>query len=214
MVEFFSSGSVPSDSLGCKYPSGLTDTAGGPYFNSSGEVMNVKRTSLWSKFLVAVCSLLILVYTVPALAAITPADRWQAANLGTPGTGVYGWNSSIAYYNGQILYVATDKKIYAYNPNTSVSTEVCDTSALGPVYAAVSGLLVTSDNHLYFHDNQSPTVNLYRIDLAAAWPVAAPAAWDTGCSGSIFALTENPWTNTVWFASADAGAGARKHVPI
>ena len=147
----------------------------------------INFNSLWRKN---------IAYDIQKLAGPTPAPL--------------SWNSSIAYYNGLILYVGDDKKIYAYNPTTGVSTEVCDTSGIGGTWGSAAGLLVTSGNMLYFHDN-GDTSNLYRLDLTGAWP-AGYNTWNTGIGSLIYALAENPWTGAIWFNSADGAPGANMYL--
>ena len=46
------------------------------------------------------------------------------------------------------------------------------------------------------------TSNIYRLQLSGTWP-AHYETLDTGISSAIFAFTENPWTNAIWFSSSD-----------
>ena len=143
----------------------------------------------------------------PALAAINPEDPYEAQALAAPIPEVYAWNSSIAYYDNQLIYPGPDSdlKIYAYDIPTGNSAEILDLSADPNFGFGPSGFLVSYDNYLYFLDNGN-TDNIYRIDLTAAWPPTIES-FSTGAPGSIFAFTQNPWTDVIWFASADFGAG-------
>ena len=143
---------------------------------------------------------------IDAIAGVILTGLYRAQALPTPNPSIYSWNSSIAYYDGQLIYAGGDKKVYALNVDDGSTTLVCDTSTLSDPGAAVSGFLVSNDNHLYFHANTFPTVVIYRILLTDTWP-ADYEVLDTGCHGSIFSLTQNPWTDIVWFASADLGSG-------
>jgi hypothetical protein len=134
-------------------------------------------------------------------AAITPIGPYQAEVLADPDPTVFTFQSSIAYYNNLLIYAGNDGKIYAYDIDTGISTLVSDTSSLSTLFSAVQGFVVSSDNYLYFHDN-AVTSNIYRLKLTGAWPVAYETL-DTGITSAIFAFTENPWTNTIWFSSSD-----------
>ena len=136
--------------------------------------------------------------------SVMPVDPYRAMAVAGPDPAAFSWNSSIARYGNQLIYTGDDGIIYAYDLDTALSTEVCDTSALAGAYSSVAGFLVTDDNYLYFHDNSFPTVNIYRLDLTDEWP-ATYETFDTGCSGSIYCFTQNPLTKAVWFASADLG---------
>ena len=163
------------------------------------------KFKLGKSVLYALSVLLPFLLAIPVAASITPKAPFQASTLADPDPAVFTWNSSIAYYDGQLIYAGADKKIYAYDLETGSSTLVCDTSGLSDPWAAVSGFLVTNDNYLYFHDNTFPTGNIYRVQLTDTWP-ADYEELDTGCEGSIYVLTQNPWTDAIWFASADLGS--------
>ncbi|MCG6917851.1 MAG: DUF5050 domain-containing protein, partial [Deltaproteobacteria bacterium] len=141
----------------------------------------------------------------PVLAAITPEDPYEALALDAPDPAVFDWVSSIGYYDGQLIYPGNDRKIYAYDIQTGNSTEILDLSADPNFFFGPSAFLVSFDNYLYFLDNGN-TDKIYRIDLSGAWPPAIES-FSTGASGSIFSFTQNPWTDAIWFASADFGAG-------
>jgi hypothetical protein len=134
-------------------------------------------------------------------AAITPIGPYQAEVLADPNPTVFTFQSSIAYYNNLLIYAGNDGKIYAYDIDTETSTLVSDTSLLSTAFSAVQGFVVSSDNYLYFHDN-AVTSNIYRLKLTSAWP-AAYVTLDTDITSAIFALAENPWTDTIWFSSSD-----------
>jgi len=139
------------------------------------------------------------------LAAITPTDPWQSSPLEAPSPTPFTWNSSICYHENQLIYPGNDGKIYAYHLTNATSTEVLDLSSDPKFGFGPSGFLVSHDNYLYFHDNGT-TKNLYRIDLTAPWPPELES-FDTAASGSIFGFAENPWTDVLWFASADFPPG-------
>jgi hypothetical protein len=144
----------------------------------------------------------------PAQAAITPVAPYQASALTDPDPEVFTYASSIGYYEDQLIYAGSDGKIYAYSIKTGASELVSDTSALKTAFSSVQGFLIATDGHLYFHDN-AITANIYRIRLADAWP-AAYETTDTQIGGAIYSFTENPWTNTIWMASADFHGGGNK----
>jgi hypothetical protein len=136
-----------------------------------------------------------------AVSAITASDPFKGAALSAPSPAVFTYGSSLAYYNGELIYAGADGKIYAYELDTGASTLVSDTSALATAFSSVQGFLAASDGYLYFHDNAISS-KIYRVSLSAARP-AAYAALETGLSSSIYSFSENPWTRTIWFASAD-----------
>ena len=137
--------------------------------------------------------------------AISPEDPYEAKTLADPSPAVFTWVSSVGYYDGQLIYPGDDQRIYAYEIETGDSTEVLDLSGDPNFGFGPSGFLVSFDSYLYFLDNGN-TDNIYRIDLAAAWPPAIES-FSTGASGSIFGFTQNRWTDAIWFASADFGVG-------
>jgi hypothetical protein len=136
-----------------------------------------------------------------SLAAITPIGPYKAEDLSDPNPAPLVYQSSIAHYNDAVIYAGDDGKIYAYDISSGSSTLVSDTSALGNAYATVQGFLTGADNYLYFHDN-ALTANIYRLNLAEAWPVNYETL-DTGITSAIFGFIENPWTNAIWFSSGD-----------
>ena len=138
---------------------------------------------------------------VTSLEAITPIGPYQAEDLSDPNPAPLAYQSSIAHYNDAVIYAGDDGKIYAYDIDSGSSTLVSDTSALGNDYATVQGFLTGADNYLYFHDN-ALTANIYRLNLADAWPVTYETL-DTGITSAIFGFAENPWTNAIWFSSGD-----------
>lgn len=156
--------------------------------------------------LAAMLSAAVLFAASPAHAAVTPAAGYTAQSLAAANPAPYNWVSSIAAWettwDNYIIYAATDKKVYAYDTNTGVSTLVSDTSALSDPFSAVSGFLVTPDGSLYFHTNSFPTTRIGVIDLGAAWP-APYIMLETNCLGSIYSIARNPWDGSLWFASSD-----------
>lgn len=126
--------------------------------------------------------------------------------LPNPSPAAFAYASSIAFYNGFILYAGADGKIYGYDTASGASALVCDTSPLATAFSAVQGFLVSADGHLYFHDN-AVSAKIYRVKLSDPWP-AVYSELVTGVPGAIYTFAENPWDRTVWFASADFfGAG-------
>jgi hypothetical protein len=143
--------------------------------------------------------------STPAGADITATDPFESASLTDPVPPAVSFVSSIAYYDGSLIYAANDNnlnKLYTYDIASGTSTELWDLSGDPNFNFGPSGFMVSSDNYLYFHDNGN-TKKIYRIDLIAP---GAPDELDTGANGSIFAFTQNPYTDAIWFASADFGA--------
>jgi hypothetical protein len=163
--------------------------------------MMKKNHSMWISMRVGLSLLLVFLWANSVFAAITPEDHYDTEALSDPSPAVFVWNSSIGYYDNQLIYCGDDKKIYAYDLDAGASTLVSDASGLGGAWGSAAGFLVSSDDYLYFHDNGDST-KIYRILLTNAWP-AAYESFDTGCSGSIYSITQNPWTDVIWFASAE-----------
>jgi hypothetical protein len=137
-------------------------------------------------------------------AAITPVAPFQAEALPDPDPPGNPYSSSIAYYNNYLIYAGNDTKIYGYNLATSESVVISDTSSL-TLGLAAQGFFVSSDGYLYFHDNgvkMNIPQSIYRLKLSGVWPVAYETLV-TDATSAIFAFTENPWTNTIWFSSSD-----------
>jgi hypothetical protein len=162
----------------------------------------MKRDSLAWKFVWVVLTVFLAVgVATPAAAAITATAPFRSTSLSDPVPPVFGYVSSTAYYDGNLIYAGNDQKIYSYDIATGTSTELWDLSGDANFSFGPSGFLVSFDDYLYFHDN-GKTDNIYRIDLTA--PALDTLA--TGANGSIFAFTQNPFTAAIWFASADFGA--------
>ncbi len=144
-----------------------------------------------------------------AFALATLEAPYDVRNLDDPAPAVKTWHSSIAHYNGGIIYAGDDGKIWSMNIGDGTSTLVCDTSSLSSAWSAPYGFAVVRGDHLYFHDNGANPARLYRIDLSGGLPVAVAAVetLDTGALGAIFAIAQNPFTGTVWFTSGDFAAG-------
>ena len=140
-----------------------------------------------------------------AVSEITAQDPYKGSVLSSPSPAVFTYGSSVAYYQGEIIYAGTDGKIYSYSLDTGVSSVLSDTSSLATGYSSVQGFLVASDGYLYFHDNGISS-KIYRVKLSDARP-AAYASFTTDLTSSIYCFTENPWTGTVWLASADFFGG-------
>ena len=132
---------------------------------------------------------------------ISPVDPFRARASDDPNPPAYLYSSSIAYYNNYLIYAGSDAKIYGYNLATSESVVISDTSSLSSGFTAPQGFFVSSDDYLYFHDN-AVTSNIYRLKLTDTWP-ADYKQLSTGITSSVFAFTENPWTNAIWFSSSD-----------
>ena len=169
-----------------------------------GDFVMKKNSSICTLLETVMIFVLVFLWLNPVCAAITPEDNYDTEALGDPSPEVFAWNGSIGYYDNQLIYCGDDKKIYAYDLDTGASTLVSDTSGIGDPWESTAGFLVSSDDYLYFHDNDFPTVNIYRLDLTAPRPTNY-TSFNTGCSGSIYSFTENPWTNVIWFASAEFG---------
>ncbi len=136
------------------------------------------------------------------VSAISPAvPEYLAGRLDPPGPKVFDYSSSIAFYDGFLFYAGEDGKIYGYDIASGASELVSDTSGLATAYSAVQGFLVSSDGHLYFHDNANSS-KIYRVKLTDSWP-ADYRELDTGVTSAIYSFAENPWTGTIWFSSAD-----------
>jgi hypothetical protein len=132
---------------------------------------------------------------------ISPVDPLRAKAVADPDPEAFVYQSSVAYFNNYLIYAGDEGKIYGYNLDSSESVLISDTSSLATAFSSVQGFTVSSDNYLYFHDN-AVTSKIYRLLLTETWPVLFETL-DTGVSSAIFAFAESPWTNTVWFSSAD-----------
>ena len=162
--------------------------------------MNKVQSSIkW--VLILVCCAVAGMSPSGSFADLTPIGPYKAESLPDPNPPVFTFQSSIAYYNNFIIYAGSDGKIYAYDVDSKSSALVSDTSSLGNAFAAATAFMVSPDDYLYFTDNGS-TSNIYRLKLTDTWPVS-PVPLNTGITSSIFAFTENPWTNTIWFCSGD-----------
>ncbi|MDI6798170.1 MAG: hypothetical protein QMD09_14580, partial [Desulfatibacillaceae bacterium] len=144
-----------------------------------------------------------------AFALATLETPYALRNLDDPNPPVLLWHSSIAHYNGGIIYSGRDGKIYSMNIGDGTSTLVCDTSSLSSAWSAPYGFAVVRGDHLYFHDNGINPARIYRLDLSGAWPKAIGnvESLDTGALGSIFSIAQNPFTGTIWFTSGDFATG-------
>ena len=151
--------------------------------------------------LILVCCAVAGMSSSDSSAALAPIDPFQAEALPEPNPSVFLYSSSIVYYNNYLIYAGSDGKIYGYNLATSESVVISDTSPLSSGFTAAQGFFVSSDDYLYFHDN-AVTSTIYRLQLSGAWP-ADYETLDAGISSAIFAFTENPWTNAIWFSSSD-----------
>lgn len=154
--------------------------------------------SLFAAGLLALC---LCCNPLLASAELTPVSPWEAEALPDPDVAAMAWASSIAQYQGLLLYVAEDGRVRAMDAATGQTSVVADLSADANFMFGASSLLVTDDGRLYFLDNGMSN-NLYRLDLTAAWP-ADHETLDTGASGSIYSLTADPETGLVWLSSAD-----------
>ena len=141
----------------------------------------------------------------PALAQIAPKSGYEAENLPDPDLAPMPWVSSMAYYDGRLIYAGSDGNVRAFDPDTGVSEIVADLSGDLNFMFGPSGFLVSDDGYLYFGDNGN-TKSVYRLWLSDRWPADAHTL-ATGASGSIFSFAQNPGTHTIWFASADFGGG-------
>jgi hypothetical protein len=163
-----------------------------------------------NRVLLLVCCAVAGMSAADSSAAITPVAPFQAEALPDPNPPAYIYSSSIAYYNNYLIYAGSDGNIYGYNLATNESDVISDTSSLTSGFTAVQGFFVSSDDYLYFHDNafeMNIPQSIYRLQLSGAWPVAYETLV-TDVTSSIFAFTENPWTNAIWFSSSDfVGSG-------
>ena len=131
-----------------------------------------------------------------------PADDWLARLIGTPDPTVQTWNSSIAYYDNQIIYYDSgDSAVYGYDLDTGDTRQLCQPTLQSPNAFGAAGFVVGIDDYLYFHDNGFPTQFVFRLDLLN--PQKGCESLDTRAAGSIFSLTVNPWTGALFFASSD-----------
>ncbi len=141
-----------------------------------------------------------------SFSSLVPLDDTRPITLAAAANPApYTWNASIAFYNDVIIYAGVDRKIHAYEKTSGANALICDTSALSDPWSAVAGFMVTKSGWLYFHANTFPTTTIYRLNLAGATP-AAYETLATGCQGSIYAICQNPWDETIWMASSDLGA--------
>jgi len=69
--------------------------------------------------------------------------------------------------------------------------------------------LTGTDGYLYFHDNGFPTTFIYRYKFGSNNYDALDLG--TVVSGSIYSITQNPWTGSLWIASSSFG-GADLHL--
>lgn len=145
-----------------------------------------------------------------ALAQIDTESGYKAVETADPDIAPMPWVSSMAYYDGRLIYSGSDGNVRAFDPETGESEIVADLSADPNFMFGASGFLVSDDGYLYFGDN-GVTDRVYRLRLSANWP-AAVEGLTTEASGSIFSFTQNPGTHTIWFASADFGAGANMYL--
>jgi hypothetical protein len=150
--------------------------------------------------LVLVCCAVAGMSATDSSAAITPVAPFQAEALPDPDPPAYSYSSSIAYYNNYLIYAGDDRKIYGYNLDSKDSVVISDASSISS-FTAAQGFFVSSDNYLYFHDN-AVSENIYRLQLSGTWPVNYETL-DTAITSAIFAFTENPLTNAIWFSSSD-----------
>jgi hypothetical protein len=166
----------------------------------------MKKVGIFIKWvLILVCCAFAGMSASDSSAAITPISPFQAEALPDPNPAAYIYSSSIAYYNNYLIYAGSDYKIYGYNLATNKSDVISDTSSLTSGFTAVQGFFVSSDDYLYFHDNAfeiNIPQSIYRLKLSDAWPVAYETLV-TDATSAIFAFTENPWTNAIWFSSSD-----------
>ncbi len=140
-----------------------------------------------------------------AVAEIILEKDWYATAINSPTPATFTWNSSMAYYNGQLFYTGDDGNIYAFSNDNASAQLVCETSELGGEWGSPTAFLVTTNDFLYFTDNGT-TSNIYRVNLTQNRP-APYQAFDTQCDGIIFSMTQDPENYNIWFASADFGSG-------
>ena len=142
---------------------------------------------------------------------VTPEEGFRYAALPYPEYPFQTWNPSVAYFGNSLIYagVAEAKDsdpvvdIYSYNLVTGKNEKFVDvdfsdgsTGAAGP-----SAFTVGSDGYLYFHDNGYPTQYLYKAKLSNT-AVSSSLALTNTVQGSIWDMTWNPWTESLWIATA------------
>ena len=143
---------------------------------------------------------LILFCTMPAMSAITPeSGEYTVSNdVASPDPAPMQGLGSFVIYQNTVIYVANDSDIYGYNMETGNTLKVCSAAILAEEDTPIGGLFVSKEGFLFFHNNSKM---LYYANLSGDWP-AQRMAYDTLCSGTIAAVTQNPWTGTIWYISA------------
>lgn len=161
-------------------------------------------------FLLVASFVLLLFAIVPAtaLAQIDPKSGYEAEELADPDSAPMAWVSSMAYYDGRLIYAGRDGNVRAFDPDTGQSEIVADPSAYGDFTWGPAGFMVSDDGYLYFGDNTfPPSGRIYRVHLSDSWPVVNVETLDTGADKSIFSFAQNPVAHTIWFASKNYPAG-------
>ncbi|WP_028314224.1 choice-of-anchor U domain-containing protein [Desulfatibacillum aliphaticivorans] len=141
---------------------------------------------------------------------VSPAEGYRYAPMDLPAVGLQAWNNSLAYYGDTILYAGDNGgtvDIYAYNTISGTCEMWADVDfsegsdwAFGP-----AGLTAGSDGYLYYHDNGGPTKFLYRNKLSDP-SVKKTLSLSGTIEGSIWDITWNPWSESLWIATADLDA--------
>jgi|GEM_PF-895067 len=149
--------------------------------------------------------ILLLLLPNPLVAALSCTDPWGCGTLADPSPPVKAWTESIAYHDQHLIYAGSDNSIYAFNLAGGKSSLVCDLADDPGFIYGPTGFMVSADGYLYFHDNGN-TTRIYRLLLSEPWP-AHYESFDTQCNSAIFAFAQNPWTDGIWFASADFYGG-------
>ena len=137
-----------------------------------------------------------------AATVVTPSQNWRTASLPLPAPGFFAWNSSMAAYGTSLVHAAQDGNIHLFDQVTGGDDQVVDVDFSAGSANANSPAAFTwgSDGYLYFHDNGNPTTFVYRTKPG----VQGYETLDLGAvvSGSIFSIANNPWTESIWLASA------------
>ncbi|SHK47989.1 hypothetical protein SAMN02745216_03525 [Desulfatibacillum alkenivorans DSM 16219] len=141
---------------------------------------------------------------------VSPAEGYRYAPMDLPAVGLQAWNNTLAYYGDTILYAGDNGgnvDIYAYDPISGTSAMWADVDfsegsdwAYGP-----AGLTSGGDGYLYYHDNGNPTQFLYRNKLSDP-SISETLSLSGTIEGSIWDMTWNPWSESLWISTADLDA--------
>ncbi|MBI9074404.1 MAG: hypothetical protein JEZ02_03255 [Desulfatibacillum sp.] len=143
-----------------------------------------------------------------AVTLVTPEEGYRYAALPALDHGAQLWNPSVAYYGQSVYYAGTNGDavdIYAYSPISGTNELWADVDfsegsekAYGP-----SALTVGGDGYLYYNDFGNPAQFLYRKNLSGSSIATTLVLTDT-IQGSIWDMTWNPWSESLWICTADS----------